>query len=157
MILSGGTRIHADDGIIELHVWNEHFPRFPEKISGFCWPERVRQQMSSSRHRLALYIRTNPRMDRVCALRMNVALADERPANALARLLLMAGFEPGAAPRRMYPLRWLDSLWVWLLTWAYNPRALTGWHFSRVRHQFWITRSHFLALYGDRPAQTEVS
>lgn len=150
--LSDGTRIHPGDTVLELHVWNEHFPRFPTRIGDFGWAARVQLQMRSSLYRLALRLRADRALDDVRALYTKPAISNCRPANALARLLLTTGFEhmPDAAPRRSCVLQFLDNFWVWLLTWAYNPRALMGWRFNRTRHEFWISRARFLALHGDR-------
>lgn len=157
VVLSDATQIHANDSIIELHRWHEHFPRFPAEISDFAWPTRVEKQMLCTLHRLGIHIRRSLHLNGVCALRMNVFLSAGSPANALARLLLMAGFEGEQEPaRRSCPPRFLDSLWVWLLTWPYNPRALTGWRFMRTRNQLWISRPRFLALHGDRLGRTKL-
>jgi hypothetical protein len=80
---------------------------------------------------------------------MQPPLADRRPVNALARLLLASGFEQTRpAPIHNTVLRFLDNVWASLLTWEYNPRALVGWKFTRTRHEFWISRSRFMMLYG---------
>lgn len=154
-VLSDETRIHAGDTMIELHIWNEHFPPFPERRS-VRWVAEIQQQMRSSLTRLAQHVQHNPSFDAVRALRMRPPLSDRRPANALARLLLSSGFEQTRpVPVHGAVLRFLDNFWAWLLTWEYNPRALVGWQFSRTRHEFWISRSRFLMLYGDRGTRDE--
>lgn len=153
-VLSDGTRIRPGDTMIELHIWNEHFPPFPERRSDFRWVAQIQHQMRSSLSRLAGYVRREPELSDVRGLRMRPPLSDRRPINALARLLLSSGFEQTRpVPANNPVLRFLDNIWAWLLTWEYNPRALIGWEFSRTRHEFWISRSRFLMLYGGAGAR----
>jgi hypothetical protein len=147
LLLSDGTRIRRGDSVVDLHIWNEHLPCFSAKIGDLRWAARVRRQVLSSLDRLTLHLRTNPDLDRVQALRMAPAMTHRHPERPLA-LLLVIGLEATAMSRESRLLDSLDSVWVWLLTWAYNPRALTGRCFARTRQEFWISRSHFLILYG---------
>jgi hypothetical protein len=149
LILSDGTRIRRGDSVVDLHIWNEHLPCFPANSRDFGWAARVRRKVLSSLNRLALHMRTNPNLDRVQALRMAPAIAHRRPEKPLA-LLPGSGFESAAPSRQSRLPDSLDSVWVWLLTWAYNPRALAGRCFARTRQEFWISRSRFLILYGER-------
>jgi hypothetical protein len=154
--LSDGTRVHRGDTVIELHLWNEHLPPVPEPGADFAWAVQVRRQALLSLHRLAVHICANRRLDGVCALRMQPAIARRKPVGALARLLLRSGFEPIVGATRVHGrvLRLLDSAWLWLLTWMHNPSALRGRHFDRSRHDFWISRQSFLRRYADRVPQT---
>jgi hypothetical protein len=156
LMLSDGTRVRRGDAVIELHLWNEHLPPASGSGADFAWAVRVRRQALASLHRLAVHIRADRRLDGVRALRMQPAIARRKPAGALARLLLRTGFEPvgGAARARGRILRWLDSAWLWLLTWMHNPAALRGRHFDRSRHDFWMSRQSFLRRYADGLPQT---
>jgi hypothetical protein len=151
ILLSDGTRIYPDDSVIELHLWNEQLEPVPLDGVNFGWAARVRRHTLSALHRLALHIREDRSLNDVRALRMQPAVASRRPVSSFARLLLKFGFEPlaGAAPERGYLHRFLDNIWLWLLTWTHNPRALDGRRFNRERHEFWISRPRFLALYAD--------
>jgi hypothetical protein len=149
LLLSDGAEVKRDDLVIELHLWNEHFPGFPSGDADFGWTDRAQQQLLSSVHRLAFYIRKDPKRDRTQALGMKLSIAKQQPENVLARLLLNAGLVPigQASPRMECVLRFLDGVWAWLLTWTYNFRALIGWRFNRTRREFSISRAKFIALY----------
>ena len=114
------------------------------------WKKRVRQQLMASLQRLAFRIVDNTRLQGAQALRMTISIPILGQQCLLARLLISTGFEAGElASRKSAILRFLDNIWVWLLTWTYNPRALVGWRFNRTRAEFWMSRARCLALYGD--------
>ncbi len=152
IVLSDGTHIAPGDVVMELHLWNEQL--MPLEGADFGWAVRMRRQTLSSLHRLALHIAANHELDAVRALCMRPAIARQRPTSALARLLLKIGFEPiASAPTGpQLVIRFLDNVWLWLLTWAHNPRTLDDRQFDRKRREFWISRARFLALFGDASA-----
>ncbi len=150
LTLSDGSRIRAGEPVILLHLWNEQLLPFPAKGADFAWAVRMRRQILATLHRLALHMREHRRLDGVRAIRMQPALASGRSARALDRALAHAGFEPviGAAAPRSPFFRFLDNVWLLLLTWAHNPRALRGRPFNRARREYWISRERFLAMHG---------
>jgi hypothetical protein len=104
----------------------------------------------ASLHRLAFRIVGDARLQGAQALRMTICIPILGQQSLLARLLISTGFEAGElASRKNAILRFLDNIWVWLLTWTYNPRALVGWRFNRTRAEFWMSRARCLALYGE--------
>ncbi|HXZ00714.1 MAG TPA: hypothetical protein VEI03_11985 [Stellaceae bacterium] len=150
--LSDGTHLHRGDVVIELHLWNEHVLPAPLGGIDFGWAVRLRRQTLATLGRLALHLREDPRLAEAQAIRMQpAAAAGWRPDGALARVLLKIGFEPveEAAPEERSLHRFLDDLWLWLLTWSHNPRVLKGRRFRRKRRAFWISRRRFLALYAE--------
>jgi hypothetical protein len=145
-----GIRVRQGQAVIELHLWNEHLPPFPDGGFELGWEERVRQQLMASLHRLAFRIAGNTRLRSAQALRMTISIPILGQQSLLARLLISIGFEAGElASRKNAILRFLDNIWVWLLTWTYNPRALIGWRFNRTRAEFWMSRARWLELYVD--------
>lgn len=149
VVLSDGIRINPGDMLIELHLWNGQIRPFPSKSVDFGWAVRLRRQTLATLHRLALHMQEDSALTAVRAVRMMPAIARGRSRGALDRLLLKVGFEPvaDAVPGHGRLLSFLDNIWLWLLTWAHNPRALKGRSFSRTRRDFWISRSRFLALH----------
>src|SRR5262249_60777629 len=102
--------------------------------------------------RLAESLRTEPELRGVGGLRIRPAFAGRPLARRLGWFVGHYGFESisdrGPTIRGSRALRWLDSLWLWLLTWTYNPRSLRGRGFARTRQEFWISRAKFIARYG---------
>src|SRR5262249_36525095 len=128
--LSDGTRLRPDDDVLEIHFWNEHLLALPPAGATLRWAAVMRRHAVRSLHRLAHYLRTAPDLRGVKALRIRPAFASRNLARNLGWIVARHGFEgisdggpemPGSEARR-----WLDSLWVWLLTWTYNPRSLRG-------------------------------
>lgn len=154
--LSDGTHIHPGDAVMEIHLWNEQLLPVPGSGRNLGWTMRIRRRGFASLRRLALHIREDRRLEDIRALCMNPALASRRPLSALTRLLLRIGFEPvtSARPAPGYVLRFLDNIWLWLLTWAHNPEALRGRWFNHTRCEFWISRARFIALYSDGTGST---
>jgi len=146
-ILSDGTRIRAGDPVMELHLWNEQLVRLER--ADFKWAVRLRRQMFSSLRRFAAHLEADRRLEGIKAIRMRPAIANRKVVRASAQILLKIGFEPLAGAE--YTLRFLENLWLWLLTWAHNPQALKGREFNRKRCEFWISRARFLALYAKGP------
>ena len=149
-VFRDGTHVRHGQSVIDLHLWNEHLPPFPYGGLELGWKKRVRQQLMASLHRLAFRIVGDVRLQGAQALRMTICIPILGQQSLLARLLISTGFEAGElASRKNAILRFLDNIWVWLLTWTYNPRALVGWRFNRTRAEFWMSRARCLALYGE--------
>ncbi len=148
--LRDGVCVERGALIMDLHWWNEHLPPFPSEADDFDWASHVEQQLQASLHRLALYIHAHQELDNVQALRVSLSVAKHGPPNVLGRLLMRAGFEPIESQISgigcFIPV--LEGIWVWLLTWTYNPRGLIGWRFNRIRREFWVSHSQFFAVLG---------
>lgn len=149
VLLSDGTWIEAGDRVMELHLWNEHLPSVPARGADFRWAVQIRRQTLASLQRLARHFRDDRRLDEVRALRVKPGLASQKMTDRVARVLSQIGFELVADSAPGYLPRFLDNVWLWLLTCAHNPRALRGRQFQRKRCEFWTSRARFLALHAD--------
>jgi len=150
ILLSDGTRVRPGDTVLELHLWNERLEPAPCAHAELGWAVRFRRRFLASLHRLAIHLQRDQNLAAVRAILMQPALERERPEGAIERMLPKLGFEPlpGAAPARGRLYSFLENAWLWLLTWAHNPRALRGRQFDRTRRGFWISRSELLARHG---------
>jgi len=155
--LSDGTRLRAGDALLELHLWNEHLPIPPSSDPTLRWAASTRRQVTRSLRRLAAHLQATRDLREVRALRIKPAFAGRSFARNLDWIAARHGFEivadRGKQASASGAYRWLDSLWVWLLTWTFNPRSLGGHRFRRTRQEFWISRERFIALYGE-PCET---
>jgi hypothetical protein len=151
--LSDGTRIQPDDPVLELHFWNEHLMTLPSAGPTLRWAVTTRRQVTRSLHRLAAYLQRAPDLREVKALRIRPAFAGRDLARNLDWIVAKHGFEVATdqhdPARPVGAYRWLDNLWLWLLTWTFNPRSLRGRRFRRTRQEFWMSRAKFIALYGE--------
>ena len=56
--LADGTRLRPGDRIIDLHIWNEQFPRFPADGATLSWALKIRSRVAISLAQLARYLPT---------------------------------------------------------------------------------------------------
>lgn len=66
--LPDGMKLREGDPIIELHFWNEQFPRMPGGRPTVAWAKRVRRAFQISLAELAVYISEKREFDDVHAL-----------------------------------------------------------------------------------------
>ena len=154
MQLRDGTRLQPGDPLLELHLWNEHLLTLPSGGPTLRWAASTRRQVKRSLCRLAAHLQTAPDLREVKALHIKPAFAGRSRARNLNWIVVEHGFETaancGKRPLAFGAYRWLDSLWLWLLTWTFNPRSLRGRRFRRTRQEFWMSRAKFIALYGQQ-------
>ncbi len=153
IVLGDGTRVRRNDPVLELHFWNEHLLALPRSGATLGWGAATRRQVAQSLRRLAECVQAAPELADIKALRIRPAFASRNLARNLSWIVARYGFESVVDDRKQRAAsdahRLLDSLWVWLLTWAYNPHSLRGHRFRRTRQEFWISRARFIALYGE--------
>jgi len=150
LTLSDGVVLRAGDAFVELHLWNEHLA-VPPHGADLRWAAARRRQFARSLRGLTDHMSAGPEFAEVRALMMKPALPDPKLERAVGRIVTLFGFEwhPAAgAHREGFARRCADNLWLWMLTWAFNPRSLKGRHFARERQEFWISRARLIALYG---------
>jgi hypothetical protein len=154
--LGDGIVLRAGDAYVELHLWNEHLA-IPAQGPHLRWAAKLRRQFERSLRNLADHLNAHAEFKEVRALVMTPALADPQLERKLSRIVAMYGFEWTPATTRAdaknLAQRWVDNLWLWVLTWTFNPRSLKGRQFARNRQEFWISRNRFIALYSgaDQP------
>ena len=149
--IADGVMLRAGDPFVELHLWNEHLA-VPAHGADLRWAARGRRQFARSLRKLADHMNANPQFAEVRALMMKPALPDPKLERTVGRMATLFGFEwrpAGSGAHADNPVRRrADYLWLWLLTWTFNPRSLQGRPFVRQRQEFWISRDRLLALYG---------
>lgn len=148
--LSDGTSVPRGAAVIELHLWNEHLAISRDGLD-LRRGASGRRQLQRSLARLALYLTAEPTMREIQAITLAPAFIRARQQKSLRQLLhlLGAGWTPVSRPlsfvEQLHAI--LDSAWLWLLLWTFNPHGATTRHFLRHRQEFWISRRKFIALY----------
>lgn len=66
--LPDGVELHAGDPVIELHFWNEQFPRMPGGRPTVAWAKQARRAFQISLEELAIHLSENRELDDVRAL-----------------------------------------------------------------------------------------
>lgn len=154
--LDDGVVLAAGDLFVELHLWNEHLA-IPAQGQDLRWAAKGRRQFERSLRKLARHMSADAAFDEVRALMMQPGLADPQIGRKISRIVMVFGFEwvpaTNCAGAQSFARRCADNLWLWLLTWTFNPRSLKGRQFARNRQEFWMSRQRFDSRYGteDRP------
>jgi len=136
--LGDGSILRPGDAFVELHLWNEHLA-IPTHGADLRWAARACRQFERSLGKLIEHMGADATFGEVRAVMMKPALADPQIEQKLSRIVELFGFEralegesAGATSRVE---RWADNLWLWLLTWTFNPRSLKARRFARRRQE----------------------
>lgn len=148
--LSDGSVLRRGDAFVELHLWNEHLA-IPAHGADLRWAAHARRQFERSLRKLIERMRTDAAFADIRAVMMKPALANPQLELKVSRIVRVFGFEPAAAGESGAAMslvaRYADNLWLWLLTWTFNPRSLKARRFARRRQELWISRDRLAALY----------
>src|SRR6185437_17170231 len=71
--LADGTNLPADGRLIQLHLWNEHVPRFPARGPSISWARQIRSDLEMSLQALATFLGSRPSLADVRTLEANMA------------------------------------------------------------------------------------
>ncbi|MFZ0525904.1 MAG: hypothetical protein WA776_06090 [Xanthobacteraceae bacterium] len=128
LLLSDGVTVHAGDRLINLHVWNEQFPRFPRHRPTLAWARRVDRAFDISLRELASYLATQPDLGDVVAICGNMGFGSAARSAQLARYVARFGFERIAALNVMSFLQLLhlfgENILISMMVLARNGGAL---------------------------------
>jgi len=149
VVMSDGTRICVGELVGELHLWNEHIPRYSEHGPDLGWAADMRRRVVHSLRLLAHHVEYHPAWQHLAAFRADATLSSPLGDIQIRRLPLRHGFELVEPPSSLFrPLHALgDSLSAWSLTRAFNPAALSRQRFLRDHHELWISRAMLLKRY----------
>ena len=100
LLLSDGVTVQAGDRLINLHVWNEQFPAFPNDRPTLAWARRVDRAFNASLRELDRYLAARPDLDDVVAICGNMGFSSAARSAQLARYVARFGFEKVAGRSR---------------------------------------------------------
>ena len=146
--LRDGTPVHAGDGALQLHFWNEHMPRMPRGGPTMRWARHLNRSVERSLRELDHYLVCRADLAGIHVLFADMHLATAWQTRQFRRIVVRLGFEPAADPPRCNLARRVgEAILVLLLVIASNPvglrRALRS-HQSRV----YLSRGTLHARYG---------
>jgi hypothetical protein len=157
--LRDGTEVRPGDVVGELHLWNEHLPRFTKSGPTLGWARLAHRLMMRSLSVLADHVQRDPALQRVQAFYGDAPASPKRPLVAIERVASRYGFEPMFQHRtpgtKAYEA--IKSLLLLLLAYAYNPAALRRQRFLRQDWRIWISRSELIRLYGRDVVRSPIS
>lgn len=128
LTLSDGVRLHPGERIIDLHLWNEQFPRMGKIGPTVGWAKRVLGVFDLSLRELARHLACRRDLDDIVAIRVNLGLGAAERRRQLAHIMGRYGFEltPSMAPRSLgeRTRRLGENILISLMVWAQNPGAV---------------------------------
>jgi hypothetical protein len=158
LTLSDGTRLRSGDRIIELHVWNEQFPRMAGRGPTLGWAARINRSMELSLQELAGYL-DRCGLDDVAAVRANMGTGPDEERRRFARFMARFGFEampvrePRSLAERMHRLG--ENILICAMVLARNPIAFRPSLLWRGRLEIYLSRRCLDERYGPRRGAKE--
>jgi YkoP domain len=147
-----GTRLNVGDPILDLHIWNEHMPPIGRQGPTLSWGRQFSQAIDRSLRALADYLRQNPDLDHIIAIRADMRLRPAERGDQLAKIVGHFGFHRvpgGAASRRLRRLG--EHILMFLLVVASNPYAAWATVFRRDCTVAYLSRRVLERRYPDVP------
>jgi hypothetical protein len=158
--LADGSWVSAGDQIVELHLWNEHLSAYmPKEASGLGRSRALHRHIGASMRELAGYLRHEPSLSSVVAVRASATLVPKERIPQLLRLVRFYGLEPvdpessGSGSRSIHDLG--ENLLSWALVRTFNPSGLRGKGVLRSRCELWVSRAALIARFASAPMPRE--
>jgi hypothetical protein len=149
--LADGTRLRRGDRILDLHVWNEQFPRMAAPGPTLGWGGRVKRGIDLSLRELARHLAVRPDLDDVHAVRACLSADMAGPSARLARFMMRYGFEATEAQisplaERMHQIG--QNILIAAMVLASNPAAFRAHSLWRGRTEMYLSRRFLEEHYG---------
>ena len=144
--------IGAGEGVLAIHLWNDHIPPLPSGMWDLAWAARTGHLFVRSLHAAGEYVRGRPDLARLRAVRGTTAIFSPFDPAGGAKLMRRLGFAvlPYASPLGRFGEFW-ENFYSWWIIWAYNPAALRGRGWLDLRRSdLWMPMGEFLRRYGKR-------
>lgn len=152
LLLSDGVTVRAGDRLINLHVWNEQFPRFPRQRPTLAWARRVDRAFDISLHELDAYLAARPDLNDVVAICGNMGFSSAARSAQLARYVGRFGFERVTAPDAVSFLQLLhllgENMLISMIVLARNAGAFRADTLRRDRTLVFMSRQTLQRRYG---------
>jgi hypothetical protein len=150
------AQVSRGEKLIELHVWNEHWPRLASDGADMAWAKRLQRLVLASLRDVATYVQRHQDLATAKAIGgPSITFSPTRGAGT-ARLLDRLGFISVDAPRRAPVLELLDRLYLWRLIGAYQPMSPSLAEVLVTRRmELWIPMDDFLRRYAGHGAAVE--
>ncbi len=150
--LPDGTRLHAADRTIILHMWNEQFPQMPAGGPTLGWARRVIHLIDLSLRELPRYLAARPQYGDVKVIRADMHPATPQEHRQFAHIMARYGFETVRLPDPQTPAAWLrrlgENILISILILARNPIAFRIDSLRRSRDAACISRRLLEHRYG---------
>jgi hypothetical protein len=152
--LSDATRIEAGSRLVNLHLWNERIPPFPDRGPTLSWARGLCHDFEISLGELAAFIACHPALDDVVAIAGNLVLSSPQKAQLLENLAARYGFvraiDSGSrsASQRLHQLG--ENILISMIVISFNPAAFRIDFLRRNRLQVYLHRAELMRRFGRR-------
>jgi hypothetical protein len=153
--LADGTTVSAGGRLVQLHLWNEHVPRFPPHGPTISWARRIRCDLEMSLQELATFVASRPALADVTAIEANMAFGSSEQTQLVANLAARYGFVRAADSAHGYSILEAlhllgENILISMIVMAHNPAALRADCFRRGRVQVYLHRAELMSRFGNR-------
>ena len=141
--LTDGTAVRPGNRVLTLHFWNEHVPHLGPRGPSLAWAHQMDRAIRTSLGELARYLRGQPDLRDIAAIRGDVRVSGTAQAEQVARIAVRYGFETatGEFDSRGVLHRIGDALLVMLLVSVTNPLALQAAPFRYSNMRVYLSRA----------------
>jgi hypothetical protein len=146
--VSGGE-VPVGAEVLEMHFWNEHFPRIPPDGPDMVFAVNLHRMGTSSLRALADHIKKDSRLAGVQAVGGKTSLFGAGEGSVEERAFSENGFTITSHhnPWGFFGRFW-ENVYAWMIMWAYNPATLQ--HQSLLQlpwSEFWMFADDFVGRY----------
>ena len=126
--LSDGARVRVGERLINLHLWNEHVPLWPQAGPTLGWARQMTRALDDSIRELGRYVSKRPDLADIQVLRVDMSLGAARHCDQVERIAKRLGFEritshqPASAFERLR--RFGENIFISMIVLSRNPGAL---------------------------------
>jgi hypothetical protein len=157
--LSDGTCLAAGSRLINLHLWNEHVPPFPDRGPTLGWARRMRYDIEISLRELAAFVADDRGLADITAIGATTMFASARQAQLVAQLAARYGFvraldTPAGRSASQALHRFGENILISMIVVSHNPAALRADCFRRDRVPVYLRRDELVRRFGGRESQS---
>jgi len=152
LLLADGSSVQPGSRVLGLHLWNEQIPLIGPTGPTLAWARKAHRAVDISLRELACYLASQPHLRDIAVISGNMPVTGRWQAEQLARILARYGFEAALddTDRRGLLHRLGDALFVLMLVWAANPRAVRGAMLRFCNMRIFVSRTALEQRYRPR-------
>jgi hypothetical protein len=151
--LSDGTHLAAGSRFINLHLWNEQVPTFPERGPTLGWARRICHDLEISLEELAAFVTSRPALEDIVAVGGRMMFGSTGQTQLLAHFAERYGFVRAVDPPSDHSLAERlhligENILVSMIVISHNPAAFRTDCLRRDRVPVFLHRAELMKRFG---------